>query len=96
MVPVILSTPIFDRVAKKLHPKEKKALDDAVKLIAADPLVGEEKKGDLAGTFVFKFKANKQQLLLAYQLRPDKINPTELVLISCGSHENFYRNLKGK
>jgi hypothetical protein len=83
MALVILSTSTFDRVAKKLQPQEKKALDDAVNVIAADPLV-------------FKFRANKQQLLLAYQLRPDKIKPTELVLISFGSYENFYRNLKGK
>jgi hypothetical protein len=64
-------------------------LDDAVREIAATPGVGIAKKGDLAGVYVHKFKIDKQEVLLSYQVMPG-----ELILLSLGSHENFYRNLK--
>jgi hypothetical protein len=44
--------------------------------------------------FVYKFKLNNQETLLAYELRPDKNAPTEAVLLAVGSHENFYAALK--
>ncbi|SEB16309.1 type II toxin-antitoxin system RelE/ParE family toxin [Paraburkholderia sartisoli] len=85
----IRATPTFERAARKLHTRDKKALDDAVREIAANPDTGVAKKGDLAGVYVHKFKINKQEVLLSYQYTPD-----ELILLSPGSHENFYRNLK--
>lgn len=90
----ILVTQTFNRTVKKLHARDKKAVDKAVSEIAEDPKVGEEKKGDLAGVFVYKFKVNKQEVLLAYTLRPDKSKPKEVVLLSLGSHETFYSELK--
>ena len=69
-------------------------MDEAVREIAANLMIGEEKKGDLAVVFVHKFKINKQLVLLAYRPEPDKVNPEEVVLLSIGSHENFYTNLK--
>jgi mRNA interferase RelE/StbE len=85
-------TPTFERAAKKLHTRDKrdkKLLDDAVREIAVNPDIGVAKKGDLMGVYVHKFKINKQEVLLSYQY-----TPSELVLLSLGSHENFYRNLK--
>ena len=41
-----------------------------------------------------KDKLNTQETLLAYELKPDKLNPSELVLLAVGSHENFYAALK--
>lgn len=82
-------TPTFQRAAKKLHTRDKKALDDAVREIAANPEMGVAKKGDLAGVYVHKFKVNKQEVLLSYQY-----TSSELVLLSLGSHENVYRDLK--
>jgi mRNA-degrading endonuclease RelE of RelBE toxin-antitoxin system len=90
----ILITPTFARAIKKLHVKDKLIVDRAVKAIASDPFIGEEKKGDLAGILVHKFKINKQEVLLAYQLHPDKISPLSVLLLSLGSHENFYTELK--
>lgn len=81
MALTVLTTTSFDRIAKKLHPKDKKVLDDAVKEIAKNPFLGEEKRGDLGGVFVHKFKLNNQETLLAYQLQPDKQKPTEFVLM---------------
>lgn len=90
----ILVTPTFAKAIKKLHAKDKIVVDKAVKAIAGDPTIGEEKKGDLAGIFVHEFKINKQAILLAYQLRPDKFSPVSVLLLSIGSHEHFYTELK--
>lgn len=90
----ILGTPSFHRVVKKLHARDKKLVDKAIGEIAVEPAIGEEKKGDLAGVFVYKFKINKQEVLLAYRLQPNKSKPRELVLLSLGSHENFYSDMK--
>jgi len=84
----ILSTPTFERAIKKLHARDKKALDGAIGELIALPSAGIAKKGDLAGVLVHKFKLNKQEILLSYQLPPG-----QLVLLSLGSHENFYRDL---
>lgn len=90
----ILVTPTFAKAVKKLHAKDKAVVDKAVLAIAKNPAIGEEKKGDLAGIFVYKFKVNKQEVLLAYQLHPDKFAPDSVRLFSLGSHENFYTDLK--
>jgi mRNA-degrading endonuclease RelE of RelBE toxin-antitoxin system len=90
----ILDTPSFNRAVKKLHTRDKKDVDAAILEIVANPAIGEEKKGDLLGVFVYKFKLNKQEMLLAYRLQPNKLKPQELVLLSLGSHENFYSNIK--
>ena len=74
---------------KKLHARDKKTLDDAVRKIASQPTLGEAKKGDLLGVSVYKFKLNKQEVLLSYSL-----GRNELLLIALGSHENFYRDMK--
>lgn len=80
---------MFKRAYKRLHPKQKADVDDAVADIVRDPSIGEAKKGDLAGVFVHKFKCNGQLTLLAYEYDPG----TRLLLL-LGSHENFYRDLK--
>ena len=85
----ILSTPLFDRVVKKMHARDKKIVDQAVLAIVTDPAIGIEKKGDLAEIHVHKFKINKQEVLLAYRLEPNKKKPREVILLSIGSHENF-------
>lgn len=90
----VSASPTFVRSAKKLHAKEKKVLDQAVNDVAGDPTIGEEKRGDLSGVFVYKFKLNKQEILLAYELSPNKLTPDEVVLLGVGPHENFYVQLK--
>ena len=61
----ILVTPTFARAIQKLHVKDQLIVDKAVQAIAADPCIGDEKKGDLAGIFVHKLKINKQDALSA-------------------------------
>lgn len=87
----VVATPRFIRAIKKIQSSEKKSLDEAVKRLLANPLLGEMKKGDLAGIQVYKFRYLRQQMLLAYSVSLDK---TQLALIAYGVHENFYRDLK--
>ena len=85
----IQQSAMFMRAYRRLHPNQKADVDDAVAGIARDPTIGEPKKGDLAGVFVYKFNCNGQPALLAYEYDPG----TRLLLL-LGSHENFYRDLK--
>ncbi|WP_291916625.1 type II toxin-antitoxin system RelE/ParE family toxin [Limnohabitans sp.] len=71
-----------------------KTLDEAIKAILQNPQLGEEKKGDHTGVFVYKFKLNGQETLLAYELQPHKTAPIEAMLLAVGPHENFYVALK--
>lgn len=87
----IQQAPLFARTVKKLTKQQKKDLDSAVKAICENPDIGEAKVGDLAGVSVYKFKMNKQLVLLAYSI--DDMTIT-LYLLKLGSHENFYRDLK--
>ncbi len=85
----IIQSHSFEKSIKKLSAKEKQILDDAVRKIAEQPLIGERKKGDLRDVFVYKFKIKTALHLLAYRrIRKD------LELISVGPHENYYRDLK--
>jgi len=51
--------------------------------------LGEEKKGDLKGVFIHKFRFEKDLILLAYTWDAKTRN-----LLMLGTHENFYRDLK--
>lgn len=86
----LLVTPSFVRATKKLHPPQKVDLDEAVRAISADPAIGEAKVGDLAGVRVYKFRLSNQLCLLAYRI----LDEESLKLLTFGSHENFYRDLK--
>ena len=82
-------SPVFGRKLKKIKPQQKKELDHAILEILSDPDIGEKKVGDLVGVLVHKFKMNKQLTLLSYTY-----SATEINLLTFGSHENFYRELK--
>ncbi|VAX05396.1 hypothetical protein MNBD_GAMMA26-1538 [hydrothermal vent metagenome] len=88
---VVKQTGIFKRRVKKMHKDEKKALDEAVKIVMSDPAIGEMKVGDLAGIQVFKYKFNVLQYLIAYEYVDEELL---LTFIEHGTHENFYRDLK--
>lgn len=83
--------PAFKRAYKKLTPTEKARVDEAIQAIIDDPNIGEEKKGDLAGVFVYKFKIHHQLMLLAYEW-----SIKDRLLLMLGVHENLYRDLKNK
>ena len=79
----------FEKKVKKMSMSEKDSLDQEIKLIAEDPAIGEEKKGDLRDVFIHKFKLETTQYLLAYR----KVGG-DLELVMIGPHENYYRDLK--
>lgn len=87
----IVETRTFSKQVKKLHKNQKKELDEAIKEIIKNPEIGEVKKGDLNGIQVYKFKMVNQLTLLAYDFYPQQ---KQIILLSLGSHENFYRDLK--
>ena len=87
----VVQAPRFGKAKKRLPPAAQLSLDEAVKAILAVPLSGEPKVGALKGVHVVKFKANQQQLLLAYQFDARR-NVVEL--LDVGPHENFYRDLQ--
>ena len=85
----VLQSAAFSRAYKKLHENQKADVDVAVDVIVKSPDLGEPKRGDLAGVYVYKFKSQNQLMLLAYEY-----DPKTRMLLLLGSHENFYRNLK--
>lgn len=85
----IYQSRLFEKKVKKMSKAEKNALDREVRNIAEKPNIGEEKKGDLKGVFVHKFKLKTNLYLLAYRK-----TATDLELVMIGSHENYYRDLK--
>ncbi|WP_290622843.1 type II toxin-antitoxin system RelE/ParE family toxin [Arsukibacterium sp. UBA5043] len=87
----VLQTTSFKKAVKKLHQNQKKDLDKAVKELIDNPLLGEQKKGDLSFLRVHKFNMVKQLTLLGYSYEDGTVT---LELIALGSHENFYRDIK--
>ena len=81
----------FARAYKKLHDNVAADVDEATRVVAADPTVGERKKGDLAELFVYKFRSQNQLYLLGYTT-DDEVRL--IYLEAVGAHENFYRDLK--
>ena len=81
----------FGRVYKKLYANALPDVDAAVAAIAANPEVGDRKKGDLSALRVYKFRCLGQLYLLGYTLDG---SIRLIYLEALGLHENFYRDLK--
>lgn len=81
----------FGRVYKKLNNNVAAHVDEAVSMIAQNPDIGEQKKGDLSHLWVYKFHCLNQLYLLGYT-REDSIRLIYLEAI--GVRENFYRDFK--
>ena len=91
MTYAIVQTRRFARAYKRLHANVAAEVDDAVVSIAADPQVGDRKKGDLATLRVYKFRAVGQLYLLGYTVDE---GVRLIYLEAVGPHENVYRDLK--
>lgn len=77
----------FEKAMKKLPVSDMKIIEDEIDQIIDNPLIGEQKKGDLAYLRVHKFRLNELTVLLGYSWVANKV---ELYLLHIGSHENFY------
>jgi mRNA-degrading endonuclease RelE of RelBE toxin-antitoxin system len=85
----ILQSRQFERKIKKFTKQEKKSLDKQILKIADNSVIASEKKGDLRGVYIHKFKIKHTQYLLSYRFAEENL---ELIMI--GPHENYYRDLK--
>ncbi len=79
----------FAKTVKKFEKNQKLELDAEIRKVIEDPSIGSEKKGDLRGVFVYKFKIQNTLYLTSYRMVGEDI---ELIMI--GPHENYYRDLK--
>ncbi len=85
----IIQARSFERKVKRFGKREKKVLDNQIRRILDNSSIGQEKKGDLRGIYVYKFKLQTAQYLLSY-----RFVGADLELIMIGPHENYYRDLK--
>jgi mRNA-degrading endonuclease RelE of RelBE toxin-antitoxin system len=84
-----LYKPAFRKFVKKQGRAFQLAIEDEVHEVLKTPQAGEQKKGDLTGLIVHKFKFHGQEYLVAYS-----IEARDVVFYMIGTHENFYRDLK--
>ena len=91
----------FNEFVKKAHKPLQLAIEDAVEAVCEKPDIGEEKVGDLAGIWVYKFKFNRLEYLMAYRppseemrRQGDDKDKVTIDFYQIGSHENFYADLK--
>jgi len=85
----VIQSRSFEKKVKRFKKPDKKILDKQVHKILDNPGIGQEKKGDLRGVFIHKFKIQTIKYLLSYRFVGDAL---ELIMI--GPHENYYRDLK--
>ncbi len=78
----------FEKKVKRYNKQEKTKLDNEIRKIIRNPSIGTQKKGDLKGVFIHKFKIKAALYLLSYRMVTDGL---ELIMI--GTHENYYREL---
>ncbi len=79
----------FAKKTKRFTKKQKTILDKQIRRILDNPIIGQEKKGNLRGVYVHKFKIESIQYLLSYRFDKDNLE-----LIMLGPQENYYRDLK--
>ncbi len=79
----------YAKTVKKFEKNQKLELDTEIRKVIQDPSIGSEKRGDLRGVFVHKFKIQNTLYLMSYRMLGKDI---ELIMI--GPHENYYRDLK--
>ena len=84
----VLQSASFRKRVRRFHKQDKRTLDRQIRKILKEPTMGQEKRGDLKGVFVHKFKIHATQFLLSYRFVGD-----DLELIMIGPHENYYRDL---
>jgi len=85
----IIQSRTFEKRVRRFRKQDKRILDQQVRKILREPSVGQEKRGELRGIFVHKFKIHATQYLLSYRMA----NADTLELIMIGPHENYYRDL---
>ena len=86
----------FAQFVKKASRPLQLTIEMRIAEVCDNPRIGQQKLGDLQGVFVYKFRFNAQEYLMAYQFDhfADEIKITWIEFCQIGSHENFYTQLK--
>ena len=72
----------------KFQEIENQAFIEVIKKIEANPGIGDEKKGDLKGIYLYKFTVENLTYLLSY-----RINEEIIELITFGPLNKYYKNM---
>jgi hypothetical protein len=86
----------FAQFVKKASKPLQLTIEMRIAEVCSNPRIGLQKHGDLQGVFVYKFRFNTQEYLMAYQFN-HFAGVTEVTWIEfskIGPHENFYTQLK--
>ena len=88
---IIIQGGPFRKSYKRLHINQLDVVNEAVEKIIGNPVLGDQKKGDIVRVRVYNFTVLGQLYLMAYvhDFGDDTLN-----LRALGPHENFYRDLK--
>ena len=86
----------FVQFVKKASKPLQLVIEDQVAEVCNNPRIGQQKLGDLQGIFVYKFRFQAQEYLMAYQFDHFATETTMTWIEFCqiGPHENFYTQLK--
>jgi len=87
----VQQVPRFHKAKRRLPGSVQDTVDEQVRGLIDNPLLGEPKVGILKGVRVVKFKVGPHQYLLAYQFFP---KPNVIEVLDVGVHENFYKELE--
>jgi mRNA-degrading endonuclease RelE of RelBE toxin-antitoxin system len=81
----------FAQFVKKASKPLQLAIEVEVTEVCKNPRLGKQKLGDLRGIFVYKFRFQAQEYLMAYQFEylDDKTKITWIEFYQIGPHENF-------
>ena len=79
----------FARKVGRYSAEEKHLIDQEIMRLARNPAAGDEKKGELGGVFIHRFRVLDSPHILAYQLIGD-----DLELIMVGPRVDYYRESK--
>jgi mRNA-degrading endonuclease RelE of RelBE toxin-antitoxin system len=88
----VRQVPRFRKAKRRLPGPIQDAVDEQVRRLVGNPLLGAPKTGALKGVRVVKFRGSDHQYLLAYQFFPKR---NVIDVLDVGVHENFYRDLRG-
>lgn len=76
----IIQSRTFEKRVRQFRKQEKEVLDQKVRKIVENPEIGQEKRGELHGAFVHKFKLHATQYLLPYRMTD--ADTLELIMIA--------------
>lgn len=89
----VFETRRFTKALGKFAEDDLALVEDAIDRIIDDPLIGEQKKGDLQYLRVFKLDIRETQYLIGYNWDSGHLI---LHLLQLGTHENYYRDAKNR